>query len=212
MPHWRVPIMTQAGRRADLHWSRRSWRNPFGRRTRSSMRDRTWHNIKPGSKGLLSPLRGRCLLGPPRHQQAAELLLPTLSTKLKSTSLRANTSKSRQSQSREPARDKRREENKSSLNVFVVQRTAVVTFFELEFSNVWCSERPEPWGGCVSAENVSIMAWEEGGGGVQRLRWRCRLMCWKGGLWKVVMSVPGLDSWAGRTVRRREERRSVGKG
>ena len=34
----------------------------------------------------------------------------------------------------------------------------------------------------------------------------------KGGLQKVVMSAPGLDFSAGRTVKRKEERRSVGKG
>lgn len=64
-------------------------------------------------------------------------MLPALSTKLKSTSLGANTSKSRQSQSQEPVRERNgREENKSFLNVFVVQKTGVVIFFELVLSNV----------------------------------------------------------------------------
>ncbi len=63
-------------------------------------------------------------------------MLPALSTKLKSARLDANISKSQQSQSQEPLRDKRREENKSFLNVFVVQKTGVVIFFELVLSNV----------------------------------------------------------------------------
>lgn len=138
-------------------------------------------------------------------------VLPALPTKFKSTTLGANTSKSRQSQSQEPVRDKRREENKSFLNVFVVQKTGVVIFFELALSNVWCSEWPKPWGKCVCWKSI-FHGMMGGSGGVLRLRWRHRMMCWKGGLWKVVMSAPGLDFSAGRTVKRREERRCVGKG
>lgn len=200
---WRMPIMTQAERRADLYRSRWSWRNPNRRGTWSSMRDRTWHDIKPRSKGRLSPLRSRCLLGPPHHQQAAEALCYPPSTKLKSASLGANISKSLQSQSQEPVRDKRREENKSFLNVFVVQKIGVVIFFELALSNVWCSEWPKPWGESVCWKSI-YHGTMGGSGGVLRLRWRHRLMCWKGGLWKVVMSAPGLDF---RAVKRRERER-----
>ena len=146
MPRWRTAIMTQAERKADFYRSRWSWRNPNGRGTRSSMRDRTWHDIKPRSKALLSPPRSRCLLGPHRHQQAARAPRFPPSRQNSKAAASALTSQSHgKVKVKSLWETNGREENKSFLNVFVVQKTGVVIFFELVLSNVWCSEWPKPW-------------------------------------------------------------------
>lgn len=159
-----MAIMTQAQREADLYRSRWSWRNPNGRDTRSSMRDRTWHDIKPRSKGLLSPLRSRCLLGSPNHQQAAGALCYPPSRQNSKAPASTLTSQSHgKVKVKSLWETNGGEENKSFLNVFVVQKTGVVIFFELVLSNVWCSGWPKPWGECVCWK-VSIMARWEGAG------------------------------------------------
>lgn len=162
---------------ADRYRSRKTWRNPDGRDTRSSMRDRTWHDIKPRSKGLLSPPHSRCLLGPPltinRRQNRCLTHPHDEIQKHRRQHLKVTP------KSKSKASERQTEENKSFLNVFVVEKTGVVIFFELTLSNVWCSEWPKPWGKCVCWKSI-FRGMTGGSGGVLRLRWRHRMMCWRG--------------------------------
>lgn len=89
--------------------------------------------------------------------------IPSLFTKLKSAVLGASISKSQQSQSQESARDKRREENKSFLNVFVLQKTGVVIFFELVLQ-MFDAMNDLNLEETASAENIRLTARREGTG------------------------------------------------
>lgn len=113
-------VLVMTWPRTHLHRSRSGWRNPGGRGTRSSMRDRTWHDIKPRSKRLLS------------HHAAGAFWVPPLpstgSEPPRSYPPASQNSKSKPPQSRGKVKVKRRWETNGGgktnlfLNVFVVQK------------------------------------------------------------------------------------------